>query len=91
MSMLRPVSRVELRTPGEPSAREVVKRIREFERNLNRRIPDGSRWISGYKPFVDDSGQWHLNPVMRSRTSGARSRLTVDECARRLAAQRRAF
>jgi hypothetical protein len=58
--MLKPAhhARRELPGPDGCTGADHFRRILAFERALERKIPGGSRWISGYKPFVDSRGFW---------------------------------
>jgi len=59
--------RREIADGDRPTGRETARRILAFERGLEARTPGATRWISGYRPFLDARGTWQPGAVLRDR------------------------
>ena len=81
-------ARREVRGPHGLDGVETFKRLQYVKVEVERRLPGGSRWISGWRPFVDHRGHW--NPGALISTTGPRP-LRISECYARLRERERAW
>ena len=90
--LLRPshVNRREIAAPGHCTGAETIRRIRDFERGLEARIPGATRWIAGYQPFVDARGHWQPGATLRDRLGALTVREAREKSAKRKLAERSA-
>ena len=88
--MLFHVNRREIAAPDQYTGTQTLRRIRDFERALEARIPGATRWIAGYQPFVDVRGHWQPGATLRDRLGALTVREAREKSAKRKLAERSA-